>query len=52
MLSNTNELDELTPRMDEHLHYAITECCYPHTKGTMRLQKLALLWMVKDKGKK
>lgn len=24
---------------------------YPHTKGTMRLQKLALLWMLQENGK-
>jgi len=35
-----HELDELTPKMDEHLHYTITECCSPYTKGTMRLQSL------------
>jgi len=34
------------------LYDGITEYSSPAYKGTMRLQKLALLWMVKDKRKK
>jgi len=37
-----------TPRMDKHSRYGITECCLPKCKGTMRLQKLTLLWMLED----
>jgi len=47
-----HELDELTPKMDEHLHYAITEYFTPTHQGNHETSKLALLWMVKDKGKK
>jgi hypothetical protein len=33
--------------MDEHDHYAITARSHPSSKGTMRLQKLTLLWTKK-----
>jgi hypothetical protein len=35
--------------MDEHEHYAITDWRHPYTKGTMRLQKLTLLWIPERK---
>jgi hypothetical protein len=39
--------------MDQHLHCVITEYWIPTYQGTMRLQKLALLWMLEEKvGKK
>jgi len=53
MLSRAHKLDELNPIVDQHLHYAITEYCLPTYQGTMRLQKLALLWMLEERiGKK
>jgi len=39
----------LTPIMDQHLHCVITEYYLPTYQGTMRLQKLALLWMLEEK---
>jgi len=35
--------------MDQHLHCVITEYELPTYQGTMRLQKLALLWMLEEK---
>jgi len=49
MLSKAIELDELNPIVDQHLHCAITEYCLPIYQGTVRLQKLALLWMLEEK---
>jgi len=31
--------------------YESQNAVYPHTKGTMRFQKLTLLWMLKENGK-
>ena len=49
MLSRAIELDELNSIMDQHLHCVIIEFCLPTYQGTMRLQKLALLWMLEEK---
>jgi hypothetical protein len=49
MLSRAHKLDELNLIVDQHLHCEITEDCLPTYQGTMRLQKLALLWMLEEK---
>jgi len=52
MLSNSNESDELLPEWISICTMISQNTAYLTYQGTMMLQKLTLLWMLKDKERK